>query len=135
MSSRHGTCTNCGRTRQLVTLTECGACYGWRYQHGYPRPTDRPTTLQDRPSTSFTSKQVCACTGVTYRQLDLWQRTGRITPTLQDAEGSGTVRLWTAADVQYIAAVVERLDWGMTLDAAFRTDDPPVPSPALKESA
>lgn len=46
----------------------------------------------------FSSDQVCRLTGVTYRQLDHWTRTGTISPAI-DAQGSGSRRRWTQRHV------------------------------------
>ncbi len=123
-----GTCTNCGRPNIQADSRECRACVSWRRtHHGERRPDNRPTTRRDRPDNSVTSSEMCTLTGCTFRQLDLWCRTGRITPSLQGGEGTGTVRLWTDEDVELVAAVVQRIGWGMTVEAAFRPVDPPLP--------
>lgn len=38
--------------------------------------------------------------GVTYRQIDFWCRTGVLTPSIQPASGSGSQRVYSAADVE-----------------------------------
>ena len=38
----------------------------------------------------FRSPQVCKVVGITYRQLDYWDRSGLLGPSLQVASGSGT---------------------------------------------
>jgi len=50
----------------------------------------------------FQSLEVCARSGLTYRQLDYWVRAGVIKPSLRRAEGSGTYRLWSAEDVRIL---------------------------------
>ena len=37
--------------------------------------------------------------GITYRQLDYWTRTGLVTPSVKDAHGSGTQRLYSFQDL------------------------------------
>ena len=37
----------------------------------------------------------CAATGITYRQLDYWARTGLVEPSVRPAYGSGTQRLYS----------------------------------------
>ena len=37
--------------------------------------------------------------GITYRQLDYWARTGLVVPSIRNAEGSGTQRLYSFRDI------------------------------------
>lgn len=69
--------------------------------------------------------------GVTYRQLDYWVRTHRVRPTSGYASlrGAGNYVWWTEDDIIDLMAIVDRLAWGMTLDAALRSHDPPKPPP------
>ena len=53
-------------------------------------------------SEGMQSLEVCARTGLTYRQLDHWVRVGVIKPSLRRAEGSGTYRLWSDEDVRIL---------------------------------
>ena len=39
--------------------------------------------------------EVCRTIGITYRQLDYWARTGLVTPSIREAGGSGTQRLYS----------------------------------------
>lgn len=48
----------------------------------------------------FTAPQVCTLAGITYRQLDWWARNGVLVPSIADAQGSGTTRLFSADDVR-----------------------------------
>lgn len=125
-----GDCTNCGRYQHL-TGGECAACYNWRSKnHGERRPhADLPPTLADRPEGALTSAEVVQFTGASYRQLDYWTRTGRIEPSIATPVDSGTVRWWSQDDADRIAVAVARIQWGMTVDAALRSDDPPLPAP------
>lgn len=69
----------------------------------------------------YRSSQVCEITGVTYRQLDYWVRTGIVAPSICcGGQGSGTQRRWSAADVVRVAAVARLLAEGYTLQAARR---------------
>lgn len=52
----------------------------------------------------FSGPEVCRAAGVTYRQLDYWDRTGVICPS-QPARGSGTQRGYTLAEAQAVALV------------------------------
>ena len=55
----------------------------------------------------YTSSEVCALAGVTYRQLDYWTRVGIVAPSISAAAGHGSRRAWSAADVAAVAAVGE----------------------------
>lgn len=63
---------------------------------------------------SFTSHDVCRFARVTYRQLDYWTRTGRVTPGHDDSSsrfldtGSGVYRRWSFEDL-FIVSVIGRL--------------------------
>lgn len=59
--------------------------------------------------------QVCKTAGITYRQLDYWARTDLIRPSVIDAKGSGTRRLYSLKDVFLLAIVKEWLAYGMSL--------------------
>lgn len=54
-------------------------------------------------------------TGITYRQLDYWARTGLVVPSLRGAEGSGTQRLYSFRDVLVLKVVKRLLDTGVSL--------------------
>jgi DNA-binding transcriptional MerR regulator len=47
-------------------------------------------------------------TGATFRQLDHWERRGVLTPSIAEAHGPGTRRVYSPHDVQ-IAAVLVRI--------------------------
>ena len=53
--------------------------------------------------------------GITYRQLDYWARTGLVVPSLRGAEGSGTQRLYSFRDVLVLKVVKRLLDTGVSL--------------------
>ena len=60
------------------------------------RPPKTPAPLKARV---FSSLEVCALVGVSYRQLDYWDRTGKVTATYP-ARGSGSHRYYTEADLK-----------------------------------
>lgn len=63
----------------------------------------------------FRAPQVCNLVGISYRQLDYWARTDLLKPSLQSAQGSGTQRLYSFADVVQLRVVKRLLDAGMSL--------------------
>ncbi len=66
-------------------------------------------------SLGFRSPQVCAVVGITYRQLDYWDRSGLLGPSLQEATGSGTQRLYTFQDIVTLRVVKRLKDAGTSL--------------------
>ncbi len=63
----------------------------------------------------FRAPQVCKVVSITYRQLDYWARTDLLTPSLQDAHGSGSQRLYSFSDVVQLKVIKRLLDAGMSL--------------------
>lgn len=63
----------------------------------------------------YRAPQVCKLVGITYRQLDYWARTDLLRPSLQQAHGSGTQRLYSFADIIQLKVVKRLLDAGMSL--------------------
>ena len=57
----------------------------------------------------------CAAAGISYRQLDYWARTGLVVPTIRDANGSGTQRLYGFRDILVLKVVKRLLDSGVSL--------------------
>lgn len=53
--------------------------------------------------------------GITYRQLDYWARTGLVEPTVREAHGSGTQRLYSFRDILVLKLVKRLLDTGISL--------------------
>jgi DNA-binding transcriptional MerR regulator len=68
----------------------------------------------------FRGPQVCALIGITYRQLDYWARTGLMRPSIADARGSGTQRLYSYTDVVELKVIKQLLDAGISLQRARR---------------
>jgi DNA-binding transcriptional MerR regulator len=57
----------------------------------------------------------CSVAGITYRQLDYWARTGLVTPSIRDASGSGTQRLYSFRDILVLKIVKRLLETGVSL--------------------
>jgi DNA-binding transcriptional MerR regulator len=72
------------------------------------------------PIEGFRGPQVCALVGITYRQLDYWARTGLLRPSIADARGSGTQRLYSYTDVLELKVIKQLLDAGISLQRARR---------------
>jgi DNA-binding transcriptional MerR regulator len=58
---------------------------------------------------------VCRIVGISYRQLDYWARTGLVRPSVQDAQGSGTQRLYSFQDLVVLKVIKSLLDTGVSL--------------------
>ncbi|MGH9088342.1 MAG: MerR family transcriptional regulator [Acidimicrobiales bacterium] len=71
----------------------------------------------------FRGPQVCKLIGITYRQLDYWARTGLLRPSLAEARGSGSKRLYSYRDVLELKVIKQLLDAGVSLQSARRAVD------------
>jgi DNA-binding transcriptional MerR regulator len=57
----------------------------------------------------------CNAAAISYRQLDYWARTGLVVPSIRDASGSGTQRLYSFRDMVVLKVVKRLLDAGVSL--------------------
>ncbi|WP_282006745.1 MerR family transcriptional regulator [Corynebacterium pseudodiphtheriticum] len=57
----------------------------------------------------------CQVAGITYRQLDYWARTNLVKPSIRNARGSGSQRLYSFKDVLVLKIVKRLLDTGISL--------------------
>ena len=64
---------------------------------------------------AFRAPAVCRIAGITYKQLDYWARTGLLVPSLLTARGSGSYRLYSAADVRKAEVIGTLLRIGISL--------------------
>jgi DNA-binding transcriptional MerR regulator len=71
----------------------------------------------------FGGPQVCRLIGITYRQLDYWARTGLLRPSLAEARGSGSKRVYSYRDVLELKVIKQLLDAGVSLQSARRAVD------------
>ena len=67
---------------------------------------------------SFSGPMVCRLTGVTYRQLDYWARTGLVMPSITPAMGSGSKRKYAYLDVLEVKVIKSLLTSGVSLARA-----------------
>ncbi|HTT88677.1 MAG TPA: MerR family transcriptional regulator [Acidimicrobiales bacterium] len=63
----------------------------------------------------FRGPQVCHIVGITYRQLDYWARTDLLRPSISDARGSGTQRVYSYTDLLQLKVIKQLLDAGVSL--------------------
>ncbi len=59
--------------------------------------------------------EVCKIVGISYRQLDYWARTGLVTPSVREAGGSGTQRLYSFRDLVQLKVIKKLIDAGISL--------------------
>jgi DNA-binding transcriptional MerR regulator len=64
--------------------------------------------------------EVCRIVGISYRQLDYWARTDLVRPSVRDAGGSGTQRLYSFQDLLQLKVVKNLLDAGVSLQQIRR---------------
>ena len=70
------------------------------------------------PEHGYRGPQVCSIVGITYRQLDYWARTNLLRPSISDAKGSGTQRLYSYTDLLQLKVIKRLLDDGVSLQRA-----------------
>src|SRR3989337_3252800 len=64
---------------------------------------------------AFNTKTVCSITGLTQRQVDYWYRTHFIKPSLKEASGYGTTRLYSFVDLVQLKVAKTLIDKGVSL--------------------
>ena len=69
-------------------------------------------------ATGYRGPQVCSVVGITYRQLDYWARTGLLHPSISEAKGSGSQRVYSYTDLVQLKVIKRLLDSGISLQAA-----------------
>src|SRR5712692_9008924 len=95
------------RLTSRITSVYFGADLGTVAQGGEPMGT--PVTE------AFSTAQACRVVGVTYRQIDYWAHSRLVTPSLQEAAGSGTRRRYSFADLVELRVVKKLIDAGVDL--------------------
>jgi len=71
-------------------------------------------------SDGYRVPDVCKLVGISYRQLDYWARTGLVTPSVREAGGSGTQRLYSFRDLVQLRVIKKLLDTGVSLQKVRR---------------
>lgn len=75
------------------------------FDDGLPRPN---------VNGGFKGAVAARAAGISYRQLDYWARTGLVEPTVQEAKGSGSQRLYGFRDILVLKLVKRLLDTGIS---------------------
>ena len=68
----------------------------------------------------FRGPQVCRVVGITSRQLDYWARTDLLRPSISDARGSGSQRIYSYTDLLQLKVIKQLLDAGVSLRSTRR---------------
>lgn len=63
----------------------------------------------------FRGVVACQAAGISYRQLDYWARTGLVMPSVRNATGSGSARLYSFTDILLLKVIRRFLDAGVSL--------------------
>lgn len=69
---------------------------------------------------SYSSTEVVRRTGLTYRQLDYWDRSELLVPSVEPAHGSGSSRRYSADDLRRAQMLKAMLDRGISLQTIRR---------------
>ncbi|WP_431843744.1 MerR family transcriptional regulator [Calidifontibacter indicus] len=84
-----------------------------------PAPLEAPVAdgvdLPDDDQLGYRGPAACRASGVTYRQLDYWARTGLVEPSVRNPSGSGNHRLYSFRDILVLKVVKRLLDTGVSL--------------------
>ncbi len=65
----------------------------------------------------YSGTRTAQIVGISYRQLDYWARTDLVRPSLADAQGSGSRRLYTYRDLLELKMIKNLLDAGLKLES------------------
>jgi DNA-binding transcriptional MerR regulator len=71
-------------------------------------------------SEGYRVPEVCRVVGISYRQLDYWARTELVTPSIREAGGSGTQRLYSFQDLVQLRVIKKLIDAGVSLQRIRR---------------
>lgn len=67
------------------------------------------------PKVGYRGIPAASAAGISYRQLDYWDRTGLVQPSVRTAAGSGSQRLYAFRDILVLKLVKRLLDTGVSL--------------------
>jgi DNA-binding transcriptional MerR regulator len=75
--------------------------------------------ITEPPSThvGYSGRKAAEVVGISYRQLDYWARTDLVRPSLAEARGSGSRRLYSYRDLLELKVIKTLLDAGLKLES------------------
>lgn len=82
--------------------------------------TSQQLSLDDQlqpEQVGFSGRRTAEIVGISYRQLDYWARTDLVTPSLAEARGSGSRRLYSYRDLLELKVIKTLLDAGIKLES------------------
>lgn len=82
-------------------------------ENRYMRDIPLPGLEDSQPG--YRGPAVCKIVSISYRQLDYWTTTGLVTPSVRNAEGSGSQRLYSFEDIVALKVIKSLLDAGVSL--------------------
>jgi len=82
-----------------------------------------PATATSGGGEGWSGPVVCEIVGITYRQLDYWDSTDLLKPSLAPAAGSGTQRRYSYRDLLQLKVIKGLLDAGVNLKTARKVID------------
>ena len=82
-------------------------------ENRYMRDIPLPGLEDSQPG--YRGPAVCKIVSISYRQLDYWTTTGLVTPSVRNAEGSGSQRLYAFDDIVQLKVIKSLLDAGVSL--------------------
>ena len=71
----------------------------------------------------YTSNEVCKVIGISYRQLDYWDSSGFIQPSVARARGTGTSRMYSFIDLVCLRTAKKLRDSGISLQKIRKSVD------------
>ncbi len=78
-------------------------------------PVTIQLTNEQMETIGYRGATACSAAGITYRQLDYWARTGLLEPSIRNAAGSGSSRLYGFRDILVLKIIKRLLDAGVSL--------------------
>jgi DNA-binding transcriptional MerR regulator len=78
-------------------------------------PESGAVERDDADAVGYRGVAACHAVSISYRQLDYWARTALVVPSIRDATGSGTQRLYSFRDLVVLKVVKRLLDAGVSL--------------------
>jgi DNA-binding transcriptional MerR regulator len=71
--------------------------------------------ISQDPKVGYRGTAAASAAGISYRQLDYWDRTSLVQPSVRSATGSGSQRLYAFRDILVLKLVKRLLDTGVSL--------------------
>jgi DNA-binding transcriptional MerR regulator len=107
------------RSTRALMRAEAGMAGRGRRGDGGSRGAQQAQLQLDLPSDErqgFRGPAVSELVGISYRQLDHWTRTGLVTPSVRQADGSGSQRVYGFEDLVRLRVIKRLLDAGVSLE-------------------